>query len=95
MLMVGKLGNLLRQELCFISEGKNRRTKGLKGGVGFTQLSQGLTLDSQYLVEVVVELLGQQLCHEVKVLGLSKGFLRCGIPNGRITATVLRLAVTG
>lgn len=75
MLVVGKLGHLLSQELCIVSEGEYRRTKGLKGSVCFTQLSKALTLDSEDLVEVVVKLLGQQLCHEVKVLGFSQRLL--------------------
>ena len=75
MLVAGKLGQLLSQQLCSVREGEDGRTKGLKGGVGFTQLSKGLNLDSKDLVEVVVELLGQQLCHEVKVLGFNKRLL--------------------
>jgi len=58
-LVVGNLGHLLSQELCIVSEGEYGRTKGLKGGICFTQLSKGLTLDCEDLVEVVVELLGQ------------------------------------
>lgn len=71
MLVAGKLGQLLSQEVCIVREGEDGGAKGLKGGVGFTQLSKGLTLDSEDLIKVVVELLGQQLGHEVKVLGFS------------------------
>ena len=46
MLMADELGQLLSEEVCVVTEGGKGRTKGLKGEVGFTQLSEGLTLDS-------------------------------------------------
>ena len=65
MLVAGELGQFLSQQVLCVCQREKGGAKGLKGGVGFTQLREGLSLDSEDLVEVVVELLGQQLCHEV------------------------------
>ena len=65
MLVGGQLGQLLGVQVPGVCQRKEGGAKGLKSGVRFTQLSQGITLDREDMVEVVVKLLGEQLCHEV------------------------------
>ena len=65
MLVGGQLGQLLGVQVSGVCQGEEGGAKGLEGGVRFTQLSQGITLDREDMVEVVVKLLREQLRHEV------------------------------
>jgi hypothetical protein len=53
-LVGGHLRQLLGVQVSGVCKGDQGGAKGLEGGVRFTQLSQGITLDGENMIEVVV-----------------------------------------